>query len=75
MLLCTKHHTLVHEVGFQIETDFQDNWFFKRSDRIAVPEMGCHSRDMLDKETGELSNLLNKAPAGVIESGEISRPS
>ena len=74
MLLCTKHHTLVHEGGFQIETDFQDNWFFKRPDGIAVPEVGYHSRDMLDTDTGELSNLLNKAPAGVLESGEISSP-
>jgi hypothetical protein len=74
MLLCTKHHTLVHEGGFQIETDFQDNWFFKRPDGIAVPEVGYHSRDMLDTEIGEISNLHNNPPAGVLESGEISSP-
>ena len=39
MLLCTRHHTLVHEGGFRIEKDFQDRWFFVRPDGIAVP--GC----------------------------------
>lgn len=45
MLLCTKHHTLVHEGGFRIEKDFQDRWYFMRPDGIAVPECGYHSRD------------------------------
>ena len=64
MLLCTKHHTLVHEGGFNIETDYQDNWIFLRPDGIAVPETGYHSRDMLDTDTGELSSLYNNPPAG-----------
>jgi len=44
MLLCTKHHTLVHEGGFNISKDFLDNWAFFRPDGIAVPETGrrCH---------------------------------
>ncbi len=44
MLLCTKHHTLVHEGGFRIEKDFQDRCFFVRPDGIAVPEVGYVSR-------------------------------
>jgi hypothetical protein len=48
ILLCTKHHTLVHEGGFRIEKDFEDRWFFVRPDGIAVPECGYHSRDVLD---------------------------
>jgi len=40
MLLCTKHHTLVHEAGFRIEKDFLDRWYFVRPDGIAVPECG-----------------------------------
>jgi len=70
ILLCTQHHTLVHEGGFRIETDFQDNWYFKRPDGIAVPEIGYHSRDMLDTnidtDTGEIVRTLNKAPAGAL---------
>ena len=40
MLLCTKHHTLVHEGGFKIQKDFLDRWAFFRLDGIAVPELG-----------------------------------
>ncbi len=46
MLLCTKHHTLVHEGGFRIDKDFQDRWFFVRPDGIAVPDSGYHPRDV-----------------------------
>jgi len=66
MLLCTKHHTLVHEGGFSVGTDFQDNWIFLRPDGIAVPDTGYHSRDMLDTETGEISSLYNNPPAGAL---------
>jgi hypothetical protein len=44
LLLCTKHHTLVHEGGFRIDRDFRDNWAFFRPDGIAVPEVGYVSR-------------------------------
>lgn len=37
MLLCTKHHTLLHEGGFRIETGFQGDWYFVRPDGVAVP--------------------------------------
>ncbi|MCH7853448.1 MAG: DUF222 domain-containing protein [Proteobacteria bacterium] len=66
MLLCTKHHTLVHEGGFQIETDFQNNGCFIRPDGIAVPEIGYHSRDMLDTNNRELSDSYNNPPAGAL---------
>jgi len=53
MLLCSKHHTLVHEGGFRIEKNFQDQWSFFRPDGIAVPDCGYHSRDMVDDDIGE----------------------
>ncbi len=64
MLLCTKHHTLVHEGGFRIERDFQDCWYFVRPDGIAVPESGYIPQDFVDTETGEISNLYENPPAG-----------
>jgi hypothetical protein len=48
MLLCTKHHTLVHEGGFRIRKDFLDSWAFFRPDGIAVPELGYVSS--MDKD-------------------------
>jgi len=65
-LLCTKHHTLVHEGGFSIGTDFQGNWIFLRPDGIAVPDTGYHSHDMRDTETGEISSPYNNPPAGAL---------
>ena len=62
MLLCTKHHTLVHEGGFRIQTrTFQDQWTFYRPDGVAVPELGYHAIDMVDKTTGE---MLEYPPRG-----------
>jgi hypothetical protein len=63
MLLCSRHHRLVHEGGFRIERDYQDRWFFKRPDGRAVPSCGYNSHDMIDDnindETGELSTSIN----------------
>jgi len=48
MLLCTRHHRLVHEGGFRIMKDYLDRWMFKRPDGRAVPACGYHSEDMQD---------------------------
>src|SRR5690606_9458124 len=48
MLLCSKHHTLVHEGGFRIEKDYRDRWFFRRPDGRAVPACGYRASDTRD---------------------------
>jgi hypothetical protein len=66
MLLCTKHHTLVHEGGFTIDKDFNDNWYFKRPDGIAVPRTGYVSRSYQNPPAGGLlsvaENTLKEQP-------------
>ena len=57
LLLCTKHHTLVHEGGFRIDRDFSDNWAFFRPDGIAVPEVGYVSRMDEDPPAGGLLSV------------------
>ena len=52
MLLCAKHHALVHEGSFRIDKDFRDRWTFYRPDGIAVPDCGYHGRDLLDDQLG-----------------------
>ena len=64
MLLCSQHHKLVHEGGFAIERDYQNQWFFKRPDGRAVPNCGYHSQDMTDDDIGDVSELLNNPSAG-----------
>lgn len=53
LLVCEKHHTLLHEGGFRIDKDFQGNWAFYRPDGIAVPDCGYHARDMVDDDLEE----------------------
>lgn len=54
LMLCTRHHALVHEGGFRIEKDFNDAWYFVRPDGVAVPEIGYRTQDMVDADIGEL---------------------
>ncbi|MCH7822551.1 MAG: DUF222 domain-containing protein [Proteobacteria bacterium] len=71
MLLCSRHHRLVHEGGFRIERDYRNRWFFKRPDGRAVPSCGYQAQDMIDDDihqyvdnnTGELSRPINNPSA------------
>ena len=78
MLLCSRHHRLVHEGGFRIERDFQDRWFFKRPDGRAVPGCGYNSQDMIDDDSdddiSELSRSINYPSAEGFLSAVKSSP-
>jgi hypothetical protein len=69
MLLCSQHHKLVHEGGFSIERDYQNEWFFKRPDGRAVPPYGYQLQDTMDDDLGVLSELINNPPAGGLLTG------
>lgn len=69
MLLCSKHHRLVHEGGFRIDKDFQDRWCFFRPDGIAVPHHGYNAEDMTDDDVEELSAAVKNPPSGGLLSG------
>ena len=82
MLLCSRHHRLVHEGGLGIERDFQNRWFFKRPDGRAVPSCGYRAQDTIDDgidaATEELSSLINYPSAeGLftgVKSSAVSSP-
>ena len=48
ILLCSRHHALVHEGRFTIEKDYTDRWFFRRPDGRAVPACGYRPEDTAD---------------------------
>lgn len=50
MLLCDRHHRLVHEGGVTIEKDYRGRWIFKRPDGVAVPHCGFDPRDVTDED-------------------------
>lgn len=59
LLLCGKHHRLVHEGGFRIVRDYQDQWVFTRPDGIAVPACGYQKADTQDAPANEISTTDN----------------
>lgn len=61
LLLCTKHHTLVHEGGFRIGKDFNDRWFFMKPDGVAVPTNGYLSRLEENPPAGGFMNVAENA--------------
>ena len=65
MLLCTRHHTLVHEGGFRIEKDYQDRWFFVRPDGIAVPDCGYHRHPPAGGLLSAAERSVSEAPPPV----------
>jgi len=49
VLLCSRHHRLVHEGGYSIDKDYRDRRIFKRPDGITVPECGYRAEDTYDE--------------------------
>ena len=47
-LLCTHHHTLLHEGGFTIHRDSNGGIFYRRPDGRVIPRSGYRADDMLD---------------------------
>jgi hypothetical protein len=47
-LLCTFHHTLLHEGGFKIRRDCVGEIYFQRPDGRVIPRFGYRLDDMKD---------------------------
>jgi uncharacterized protein DUF222 len=58
MLLCKKHHRLLHEGGYRILKDYRDEWIFVRPDGIVIPECGYQPADMNDDANGDFSDMV-----------------
>ena len=59
VLLCSAHHKLVHEGGFQINRDQNGELFFRRPDGKAVPHCGYYRDDWIDKTSQENDALAD----------------
>jgi len=49
ILLCSRHHTAVHEGGYRIQKTPDDEFFFVRPDGRAVPALGYRREDVVDE--------------------------
>jgi hypothetical protein len=63
ILLCSRHHRLVHEGGYRIDKDNGDRWIFKRPDGIAVPNCGYRLEDTIDECREPRINYLQRDSA------------
>jgi hypothetical protein len=72
ILLCSRHHRLVHEGGFRIDKDYRDRWIFKRPDGRAVPQCGYRTEDMRDDGANENGSTTPSAE-GLLTSPQKSR--
>jgi hypothetical protein len=48
MLLCWRHHQLLHEGGYRIRRDYQGEHYFVRADGRAIPRCGYRADDFTD---------------------------
>jgi hypothetical protein len=62
-LLCTHHHTLLHEGGFTIERDEGGAIYFRRPDGRVIPRGGYRLEDMVDDGIGAEGADLERASA------------
>ncbi len=62
MLLCSHHHRLVHEGGFQIVLDRNGQRCFRRADGRAVPLSGYRSCDQEDDPSAEGFSGVSEPP-------------
>ena len=47
-MLCTQHHTLLHEGGFKLRRDAAGELYFQRPDGRAIPRFGYRLDDLRD---------------------------
>jgi len=76
LLLCTRHHWLLHEGGFTIAKDYLDRWYFRRPDGIAVPACGYRPEDTIDDDIDtngvEIGLNLNPSAEGFLTGLDIT---
>jgi len=67
MLICSKHHRLLHEGEFTIHNDFEDKWYFRNNTGKIIPEAPAvkvidYDDDEIDFETALAILLKQKNP-------------
>ncbi|MGI9305277.1 MAG: DUF222 domain-containing protein [Gammaproteobacteria bacterium] len=69
ILLCTRHHRLVHEEGYAVHKDYRGQWYFQRGDGRAVPSCGYLPQDIIDDDIGDDSNACRHPSAEAFADG------
>lgn len=72
LLLCSRHHRLVHEGGFRIAKDYRDRWFFRRPDGRAVPACGYRPEDTCDDDVDASAGRTFPERIKIPQRGDLS---
>jgi|TARA_Y100000310_G_scaffold200120_1_gene200128 hypothetical protein len=48
LLLCSKHHQLLHEGGYTINKNFEDGWYFRHNNGTIIPEGSVYKPTLYD---------------------------
>ena len=73
MLLCSQHHRLVHESGYDICTDVEGRWYFKCPDGRAIPTLGYQLEDMTDDYDAPAGACASAGAPGLRPSDVLGR--
>ncbi|MGA8204271.1 MAG: DUF222 domain-containing protein [Woeseiaceae bacterium] len=70
LLLCDRHHRMVHEEGYRIVKDYGDRWCFLRPDGVAVPSCGYRPEDVTDAPLANDSHSENPSAEGFADGSD-----
>jgi hypothetical protein len=69
VLLCSRHHRLLHEGGYRIRRDYQGEWYFVRADGRAIPRCGYRAADYSDDDAA-----VDPSMEGSCAANEVREP-
>jgi hypothetical protein len=67
LLLCWRHHQLLHEGGYRIRRDYQREWYFTRADGRAIPRCGYRMDDCTDDDEALAAPSVEGSYAASVE--------
>jgi hypothetical protein len=70
VLLCTHHHRLTHEGGYEIRRDHRGGFYFRRADGRVIPPCGYRAADA-EPDAEELAFTSTSAEASADISAEV----
>ena len=74
MLLCSRHHRLLHEGGYTIHKNFEGRWYFQTSNGKVIPEAPAYKVGLDDQLEDVLDKLLDDASRDGSQNGFLIDP-
>ena len=69
LLLCRRHHRLLHEGGYTIDKNFEGDWKFKTANGKVIPNSPIFKEDYYDDPLGDNPSRDGLPPNGLPPNG------